>query len=119
MNETCIVGTYAGRVLAVNVQTGSLRWEGRTRGKIVSNPCIAAGNVIIGSYDKSVHAFDQGTGEKRWTFRTRGVVRASPELMGDERIVIGSGKSWNVNPVEWSTPFCALETHFATKPVAR
>jgi len=78
-----------GKLYALDVESGELRWTAFTQGPIRLAPTVAAGRVYVGSDDGWVYCFAAKTGEKIWSFR------AAPE----DRRVLGSGKLISVWPV--------------------
>ena len=51
------VGSYDGKVYALNASNGTLVWNYTTGDMVVSSPAIANGIVYIGSFDHVVYAF--------------------------------------------------------------
>ncbi len=69
------VGTYNGKVYALNSATGALRWvyprEGNeTIGAIVGNLAFDNDTVYLGSSNGKVYALDAATGDHKWEFPT-------------------------------------------------
>jgi outer membrane protein assembly factor BamB len=62
-----------GVTLALNAQTGALRWKSDTGGT-GGTPAVAGGAVYLASEDGTIRALDATTGATRWSYmRTAGV----------------------------------------------
>ena len=85
------VGTWAGTLIALDLETGAERWTYSTgdMGIGESSPAVAGGLVFIGDLGGVFHAVDTETGVARWTFETMGEIKSSPVIVGD-RVLIGS-----------------------------
>jgi outer membrane protein assembly factor BamB len=51
------VGSYDGKLYALNATSGAYLWSYLTGDMVVSSPAVAEGNVYVGSYDHVVYAF--------------------------------------------------------------
>merc|ERR1739841_212889 len=82
----------AYKVVALNHEDGSSKWEFVTGGKVTSSwPALALdGTVYIGSKDANVYAIKDG--ELKWKVKTGGKVKSSPVVGADGTVYIGSGK---------------------------
>ena len=79
-------GTFNNEVLAVDIESGSLRWRYEHPERhfpFYASAAVAGNLVIVAGRDKLVHALDRETGEARWTFRARARFDASPAVAGD------------------------------------
>jgi outer membrane protein assembly factor BamB len=85
------VGTYAGTLISLDLETGTERWTYSTgdMGIGESSPAVAGDLVFIGDLGGVFHAVDTATGKARWTFETMGEIKSSPVIVGD-RVLIGS-----------------------------
>src|SRR4030095_8151161 len=86
------VGSSKGELLAIDLETGKLRWKYATgeAGFIgESSPSVNADTVFIGDLAGLLHAVDRQNGQKRWTFKTNDEIRSSPVLV-DDLVRIGS-----------------------------
>ncbi|HYW78173.1 MAG TPA: PQQ-binding-like beta-propeller repeat protein, partial [Thermoguttaceae bacterium] len=80
------VGTFAGNLYAIDVDSGNTQWKFKAHGPIGASPCYHDGKLYFGSDD----AFDRGTlyclrvasGELVWKYTTPGGIWASPACDG-------------------------------------
>ena len=56
------VGSYDGKVYALNASTGALIWSYTTGASVFSSPAVAGGVVYVGSDDRKVYALNASTG---------------------------------------------------------
>ena len=70
------VGTGAGDLLALDLESGKPRWKYST-GELIgeSSPAISGGVVYIGDLGGSVHAVNAADGMRKWIFKTGGEVK--------------------------------------------
>src|SRR4051812_21864624 len=86
------VGSAKGELLALDLQSGTLRWKYSTgeAGFIgESSPAVSADAVFIGDLSGTVHAVGIRDGRKLWTFKAGDEIRSSPVVVGDV-VLIGS-----------------------------
>src|SRR5258708_30116041 len=83
-------GAGNGDLLAIDLETGKLRWKYST-GSLIgeSSPAVGGGLVYIGDLSGVVHAVNGKDGSRAWTFKTGSEVKSSPGIAG-ERLLIGS-----------------------------
>jgi outer membrane protein assembly factor BamB len=87
---TVYVGVESADLLAIDLQTGKLRWKYRTKDGIgESSPVVHDGVVYIGDLSGLLHAVRATDGNALWTFKTGAEIRSSPVVTGD-RVLIGS-----------------------------
>ena len=83
-------GTGTGELVALDLETGKLRWKYKAGESIgESSPAVSGGIVYIGDLEGVVHAVRAANGQKVWTFKTSGEVKASP-VVAEGKVVIGS-----------------------------
>ena len=63
------VGSYDGKVYALDAMTGAFIWSYATGGMVVSSPAVANNVVYVGSYNHVLYAF--GLYTQRGDFRIR------------------------------------------------
>ena len=86
------VGSSTGTLLAIDLETGTLRWKYTTGdgGSIgESSPAVGGNAVFVGDLNGTVHAVNVRDGSGLWTFKTGDEVHSSPTLVGD-LVLIGS-----------------------------
>jgi len=84
---TVYMGFPDGNVTALDAAAGTVRWEQRTEGGIISAPAISGGIVYMGSTDGLVHGLDRATGTPRWSFDTGAWQASSPAVSGNTLVV--------------------------------
>jgi outer membrane protein assembly factor BamB len=77
------VGSFDGKVYALNASDGEFVWSYMTGAMVVSSPAVANGMLYVGSYDHHLYAFGASSDEQTYsvTFTASG---------------LPSGTSWNV-----------------------
>ena len=89
---TVYVGAYTGELIALDLDTGDVRWRYKASERMgigESSPAVGDGRVFIGDLAGVLHAVDAATGEALWTYATQGEIKSSPVLVGD-RVLVGS-----------------------------
>jgi outer membrane protein assembly factor BamB len=87
---TVYVGSQSKDLLAVDLQTGKLRWKYRATDSIgESSPAVYDGIVYVGDLNGVLHAVNAANGKALWTCKTEAEIRSSPVIAGD-RLLIGS-----------------------------
>jgi eukaryotic-like serine/threonine-protein kinase len=89
-NNIVYVGTGKSALIAVDLQSGKLKWSYKTPEAIgESSPAVGAGMVFVGDLSGVFHAVDAATGKGIWSYKTDGEIKSSPVIVGD-RVLIGS-----------------------------
>jgi eukaryotic-like serine/threonine-protein kinase len=84
------VGSEASELLAIDLQTGSLKWKYDTKDPIgESSPCVYNGVVYVGDLMGVLHAVSAADGKALWTFKTNSEIKSSPVVV-DDRLLVGS-----------------------------
>src|SRR6266568_1406929 len=80
-----------GELLALDLETGKLRWRYSVEGEGIgeSSPFVADGIVYVGDLKGNVHAVGAADGKRLWAFKTGGEVKASPVVV-DGKVIVGS-----------------------------
>ena len=89
---TVYVGSSKGELLAIDLETGKLKWKYSTgEGGFIaeSSPALAADAVFIGDLGGVLHAVNIRDGRKLWTFKADDEIRSSPVVLND-LVLIGS-----------------------------
>jgi outer membrane protein assembly factor BamB len=89
VNGTIYVGSQAGALVALDLNTGSVRWKYSTGQIETSSPCVNNGLVYIGDLNGVLHAVNASNGSKVWTFKAGGEIKSSPVVVGD-KVLFGS-----------------------------
>ncbi len=76
------VGSYDGKVYALNAITGAFIWSYTIGGYVQSSPAVADGKVYIGSQNGPVYALNADTGALVWSYPMGGGVVGSPAVVG-------------------------------------
>jgi outer membrane protein assembly factor BamB len=88
--DLVFAGAPDGVLYAFDRFSGSVKWRGRTEGRIHSSPAVGSGIVVVGSFDGSVYAFDLVSGARRWRFDTTGRGFESEQFGFDRRSIVAS-----------------------------
>lgn len=88
-NNTVVFADERGRVISVDAETGELRWNKETEGRIRSSPAVNGDTVFVGSDDGHLYGIDLETGEQRWRYFIGSRVQMSPTVIG-RTLYIGS-----------------------------
>ena len=90
-NGSLYVGSYDGKLYALDSATGAKRWEAVTGDRVSSTPALGAnGLVYVAPWNGHVYAFEATTGAKRWEFVTGNIMRTSPAIGADGTVYVGS-----------------------------
>ncbi len=79
------------RVIALNKDSGKLKWEYVLRKRADSSPVYADGRVWITGIDGQLIALDAATGELVWNEQRTGKFTASPAI-AEQRLIVASEK---------------------------
>ncbi len=88
-DRTVFVGGGDGKLYAIDLASGNLRWSHPTGHRVRSTPAVAGGRVYVGSFDGSLYCLDAATGDERWRFDSGDVVQSSPAV-ADGMVYFGS-----------------------------
>jgi outer membrane protein assembly factor BamB len=67
VDDTVYFGATDGRLFAVDVESGDVRWAYRTGGRINSSPSLFGNRVCISTYAGSIFCLDRRDGSKLWS----------------------------------------------------
>jgi outer membrane protein assembly factor BamB len=92
---TVFVGSDDGKIYALALDTGAVRWSFATGGPVEASPLVRGGIVYVGSSDATFYALDAATGAVRWKYVTEakilGGANWSPATKAHgERVLVGS-----------------------------
>ncbi len=79
------IGNNAGRLFALDQETGAEKWKFPAHNRIASSPAVSNGFVYFNCYDSNFYAVDEFTGQLKWKFATGGEKRfAAQNIHGAE-----------------------------------
>ncbi|WP_096333251.1 PQQ-binding-like beta-propeller repeat protein [Nannocystis exedens] len=86
------VGTRAGSLLALSMETGEVVWEQQFPGAISSVPKLAADGelMLLGTDNGDLMAIELDTRKTRWSYSTLGTIRNEPLVRGGTVFVVNS-----------------------------
>jgi outer membrane protein assembly factor BamB len=87
-----IFATRPGRVIALDRQAGTRRWETDLKHPILASPIVVHGTVYVGAADKQLYALDAATGQRRWAFAAQDWI-VSAVAYTDARVIVPSRHS--------------------------
>ncbi|XP_028932498.1 beta-alanine-activating enzyme isoform X5 [Ornithorhynchus anatinus] len=81
-SATVYVGSHSGRLQALDLRSGRLKWERVLGDRVESSACLSrCGRLVaVGCYDGFVYVLRSATGETHWRFATRDAVKSSAAL---------------------------------------
>ncbi len=68
--ELLLLGTAKGEVIALERETGEIRWRTEVASEVMAIPVIDRNYVIVRSGDGTTEALDAETGEKLWSYNS-------------------------------------------------
>jgi outer membrane protein assembly factor BamB len=90
LGGTVYVGTGKSELIAVDLQSGKLKWSYKTKEAVgESSPAVGGGMVFVGDLLGVFHAVNAVDGKGVWSYKTDGEIKSSPVIVGD-RVLIGS-----------------------------
>ena len=84
------IGSWDGKVYALNAFNGSLIWNYTTGNIVESSPAVADGRVFIGSWDNKIYALNASSGALLWNYTTGNPIGYSSPAVADGKVFIGS-----------------------------
>ncbi len=101
-----------GRILALDIESGLLKWESSARMAIKSTPAVAGDLVTATSWDHFIYAFNKSTGDPLWSADLGERSQSSPSFVSESSLVIyGVEKKGfqatniSTGKVVWQLPF--------------
>lgn len=64
--QTVFFGTENGLLIALDADTGALKWQAVVKGEVLAAPAVDEGLVIVNTAAGVLHALDAETGESAW-----------------------------------------------------
>ena len=92
--QTAIVSTKSARIVALDASNGSIKWENKISGTVLSPALIQGNRVVLSANDGVMHGLSLQTGESIWQFATQTPsisVRGSakPTLLNNQTAILG------------------------------
>jgi len=78
--DCVIIGSRDKRVYCLERQTGQLRWEFATRGKVDSSPVVVGDDVYFGSSDRNIYGVKIADGQQIWKQPVKQSITGSPAI---------------------------------------
>lgn len=96
--STVFLGTENGVVIAIDADSGNVKWQTKVKGEVLAQPAVDEGLVVVNTGSGNLYALDAETGEQRWMYESevpaltlRGI--ANPTISNGGAIVgTASGK---------------------------
>jgi outer membrane protein assembly factor BamB len=83
------VGSWDGKVYAIDVATHEERWSFQTGDEVKAAVAYREGVVYVGSYDGAMYALDALTGELRWSSEAQGGLSGAGNFYATPAIAYG------------------------------
>lgn len=83
--DVLYVGTFAGEMLAVQVETGAILWRFPTEGWVWAGPALVDGTLYFGDLDGMLYAVDAANGNELWRVEADGNAETS---ISDQPLVL-------------------------------
>ncbi|KAL1496152.1 hypothetical protein AB1Y20_014771 [Prymnesium parvum] len=76
---TAFVGSHAGRVVAVDVASGAVRWSVTLPDRLEASCALSLDGsiVVVGCYDHRLYALSASDGARLWSFEAQGAIKAA------------------------------------------
>lgn len=87
-NDYVVFGNQNGKIEALDLETGKLKWTYKTGGPIFSSPTELNGEIAVGSTDGHIYYLNEN-GKLLWKLKTGAAVLGSP-VIDNHTIFIGS-----------------------------
>ncbi len=91
-HDTLYVSTARG-LIALNAETGSLRWTFPTEMPLGNAPTVDGDVVYVGGHDHRLYALDALTGRELWAYEAGGGFSTNP-LVVEGKIILGNRDGW-------------------------
>ncbi|MEM6794164.1 MAG: PQQ-binding-like beta-propeller repeat protein [Acidobacteriota bacterium] len=88
--DLVLVGSFDGRLFAVERASGELRWQKKTGGLVRASPSVANGAVYFGSDDDFFYALEAASGEELWRYALGPGGQQSSAAIDDGTVYFGA-----------------------------
>jgi serine/threonine-protein kinase len=92
-NDTLVVGTLDGQVLALQAGSGELRWHAGEGATLFGAPSANKGLVFVGTTDGFVQGLSLTSGNPTWKTKVVGAAQRAPTL-DDDRLIVTTDKGY-------------------------
>jgi outer membrane protein assembly factor BamB len=82
-------GSKRGKVLALEPETGRIRWAKALPSRSESSPLVLGNRLYFGSEDGTLYALDRRSGRQLWTYHANGAIKGSPTY-SDGKLYFGN-----------------------------
>lgn len=90
LGDVVLAGCDDGRLYALQLSTGELRWQLTTRAPVRAAPAVGRdGTVYVGSYDGGLYAVD-AEGKVLWRSSVGGAIHAAPLVDSAGAVLVGA-----------------------------
>lgn len=101
--DSIYIGTWDGRLCAIDAKSGKEIWKFQSNGPVDSTPAVDSQTVYFGSYDGFFYAVDAKSGKELWKFATPGERRFEARHMNgvnpSTQTMADSWDFWQSSPV--------------------
>ncbi|MBA2755040.1 MAG: PQQ-binding-like beta-propeller repeat protein, partial [Chloroflexia bacterium] len=101
VGDLVYVGASDGSLLAINGETGVIRWSATFAGFAVGTPAVAGQSVFVGG-GSQMRAFDKDTGKLRWAYEASADVSVTPTIAGNSVIFLTAATESARGPDDFS-----------------
>jgi len=93
LGNTAYIGNLDGQLLAIDLNSGKLKWEYQCENQISGSPNYwsegGKTSIVVGSYDFYLHCVDAETGEVRWKYETDNFVNGAAACYNGQAVFGG------------------------------
>ncbi|MEP6844508.1 MAG: PQQ-binding-like beta-propeller repeat protein [Panacibacter sp.] len=89
-NDTLLIASADGKVLALNKESGKSFWEFKARHFIRATPALLKGWIYVGDTDGDMYALDSKTGQLKWVYHTYGSSLINDSIGFDRKAILSS-----------------------------
>lgn len=104
-------GAGDGRVYAVDVATGGLKWSFQTNDVVHTKPAVHREKLVVGSFDGNMYCLNKDTGSLIWRFKTtgqryfpKGEINGNP-VIHKNKVIFGA-RDYNLYALDLEAGYC-------------
>lgn len=68
--QSLFLGTENGLVIALDAETGELKWQQKVKGEVLAKPIAEEGFVVVNTGSGILYGLDAATGEEKWVYES-------------------------------------------------